>query len=433
LGYIFTLIYISVLLLRPQDWLAPWLTPLHPLDAVTALAVAATIYELGTGRLRVPWKLPHLQIMGALYLAVLASHAAHFYFAGFTNAFADFGKIVIVFTLIVVNCATQGRVRGVIAVVAALAAFMALDAVMQMRRGVGLTGLPPLIVHPGTPYETVRAQFVGIFGDPNDTSLFIIAALPLVFPLFPRNFRLVGGLGTNALLIIGVVATQSRGGFLALGASIGVLVRRFLKTWLFLLGACAAFLLLTTIVPARLRHVGLIDDSAMNRVSFWGAATRQFKRHPIFGVGYKKITDYIPGDRAIHNSYVQAYADLGILGYSAWFTLLAVSFIGMWRAGNLEPETEEEAWLSFASKALVSSLAGAYTAAYFLSRTYHIPLYVLLAIAASVYRLVGERVGIERLNRYIFWDCRYIWLWPGLSFLSMAFIYISIRLANLFR
>lgn len=236
-----------------------------------------------------------------------------------------------------------------------------------------------------------------------------------------------------ATLCVGVYATQSRGGFLGFGVMLLTFQRRFLSVKQFIWAAALGVLLLTVVAPSRVVEIGLLEDAATDRVVFWGEANYAFKQTPLFGVGYGMITEYVQKDRAIHNSYVQAYADLGVLGYIFWFGLLLIALVGCWQIGTLQPDTEEERqlvrWANFA----VPGLAGLYASAYFLSRTYHLPLYVILGMCGAAYNISGVRVGFDQLNSFCGIDRKRAWLGPALAVASIVFIYASILLVNRIR
>lgn len=410
----------------------PWLAPFQPLDIVAGLALGLCVLEVMQGVLTVPKRLPHLWLMLGLFGGVLMSHIANTYLAGLTAAFEDFGKTVLVFLLIILTANSTKRLRIMTGIVVAMALFMALHCVIQVRTGVGFGGIPPLVINAGRPDEHLRAEFVGIFGDPNDTSLFLVAAMPLALALIPwcGLVRRMGSTCALVLLVLGLYSTESRGGYLAFGVMLLTFFRQFIPVRVFAFAAVAGAVLLITLAPARLVKIGFLDESATDRVVFWGYANQEFKRNPVFGVGHGAITEYVPEDRALHNSYVQAYADLGVFGYVFWLGLLAMGLIGCWQVGELMPETEEERQLVRMARFMVPALCGLYAAAYFLSRTYHVPFFVLLALCAATYRLASDRVGIEKLNWFTGLRRERLWWWPAASLGSIGFIYCSILLVN---
>ena len=166
------------------------------------------------------------------------------------------------------------------------------------------------------------------------------------------------------------------------------------------------------------------------RVDFWGEANYAFIQKPVFGVGYGMITEYIPKNPSVHNSYVHAYSELGVFGYIFWFSCLAFAFVASWQLAELKPDTEEDRSLSLWLKCLVPGLAGMYLSGYFLSRTYQLPFFVIFAMCAASYTLIVRQTGVVALNNYCFVGPRKWMIWPALSIGSIIFIYISIRAMN---
>jgi hypothetical protein len=58
---------------------------------------------------------------------------------------------------------------------------------------------------------------------------------------------------------------------------------------------------------------------------------------------------------------------LGLAGYSFFFGLLALSFIGCWKIGDMIPENKTEESLRYFGNCMVPALAGMYASAYFIT------------------------------------------------------------------
>ncbi|HRI19168.1 MAG TPA: hypothetical protein PL196_11645, partial [Burkholderiaceae bacterium] len=116
-----------------------------------------------------------------------------------------------------------------------------------------------------------------------------------------------------------------------------------------------------------------------------------------------------------HNSFVLAIAELGLFGYFFWLSILAVSALMLYRilrstepaaptsvpAGTGHslyevrrpppaPAEPPPKWadLQLAALTLACSLAGSLVAAFFLSRSYVLILYLLIALIVAVYQMV---------------------------------------------
>jgi putative inorganic carbon (HCO3(-)) transporter len=108
---------------------------------------------------------------------------------------------------------------------------------------------------------------------------------------------------------------------------------------------------------------------------------------PLFGVGYGAFTDH--HERTAHNSFVLCFSELGLIGYFIWLAmivsaLLDVNVVAEAPAGALQPE------LLSAAGMLRASLVGFLSCAWFLSRTYAPPLFILLALCGAAWGCANE-------------------------------------------
>src|SRR4029453_5282882 len=162
----------------------------------------------------------------------------------------------------------------------------------------------------------------GLFAGPNDRALSLVAILP--FPIIQRRS---GAYLRNvlfvwlpvAVILYGIYATKSRGGVLALAAVIGLLVPPPLRhpVSVATTGVMVVLLLGAGFVGSRSMS---IDRSASGRIEMWSAGLISFKQSPVWGIGFSNF-DAV-NEKAAHSSYVECFAELGIVGYVLWLGLL---------------------------------------------------------------------------------------------------------------
>ncbi len=428
--FFFMFIFVFLVFWRPQEWLVPALFGLPLLDAVIAAASVAFLMELKEGKIRKPGKTVPLLFLG-LFAATLMSHVAHTYFYGMMETLKATWKIC--FFSILFFCALDrpSRLRWVARLFVVMACVMATHALLQKYRGYGFVGARPLYIR-GRPGEGwyYRSLFFGIFGDPNDLAQMLATSVPFCFILTKRqsvrSFLL--GIAISAFLVMGLLTTRSRGGLIAFIVVTALMLTMLLPRramMIGLIGMCLGGLLLLPFAGSYL------DTSAYERVVFWGQGNWAFKTSPVFGVGYGMFEDYVEGSRAAHNAFVLCYTEIGLFGYWFWFSLLMLGVVGCWRAraALTRVSTVEGAYLRRFAGIAIAAIAGFSASAYFLSRAFVYPMFVLFALLNAV-PVVAQRMLPDE-HAPLIRPKRDVWTWGTISSMaSVVYIYISIVLLN---
>jgi putative inorganic carbon (hco3(-)) transporter len=173
-----------------------------------------------------------------------------------------------------------------------------------------------------------------------------------------------------SVIAIALILTQSRGGILALGEILILLVvLRWRWGWILLAGAvvvvCAVVLLFgpTTILDVILANatLGGIDG----RLEVWSRAVYMIQDFPFTGVGmgsYGRTADllypfflYAPGTSShAHNLFLQIAVDLGVPGLVAWLAIWILMFnvtLSLYRHGR----ARQDGWAGGLGAALLCS------------------------------------------------------------------------------
>ena len=206
-----------------------------------------------------------------------------------------------------------------------------------------------------------------VLGDRNELSLAFVMTLPVCYYLlneYGKQSKILnlGLLGTMALLVIGVIGTQSRGGFLAL-AALGVYMyvkseRKVLLTFLIVGLAIGLAPFISDDYTSRIDTIQTADQDAsfMGRVVAWKLSFIMAMQHPFFGGGFKSL-EYFPvwkelsreffsypwfytGNalpnatvgRAAHSIYFQVLGEQGFGGLILYLGCLASTFF---KAGSV--------------------------------------------------------------------------------------------------
>jgi len=429
--FFLTLAFMFMVFWRPQEWLLPWLYGWPLLDAVVYLGVLSLFIEAQQGTIRFPRKAPQVFLLLGLWAAAVLSQIVHTYFGGMIDSMIEVFKFCFFTLLLLCVIDRPQRLRAMAVVFVAMACVMSFHALMQQRVGAGFAGSRPLWIPSiggNPPY--LRSRFFGIFADPNDLAQILVTAMPLALAI-PRRltaFSFIACAAVIGFLYMGYATTYSRGGMVALVATVGLgIVMLMPVRWTPMLVGAG---LVLGLVACSTRAGAMLDASARGRLEFWGYGNQAFKRNPLFGIGYNMFW-LIGGGRPAHNAFVTCYTELGILGYWMWFNLLFLGVMGGHRArvALRHTETVEGKYLRRFSALAIVAMGGFAASAYFLSRTFVFPLFFLIAMLNVIpfvaeHELPEDSPGLIDPRRDVFF------MGSVGSVLSILYIYISILLLN---
>jgi O-antigen ligase len=288
------------------------------------------------------------------------------------------------------------------------AAFVA-GCVLSILAGVAMGGLEP----GGGSVAADEGRLQGGAGDPNYLAAAIVPAMMLAAALTVRRGRLfirLGLIGALVVLAIGLAATESRGGFLAvLLVSAGALLfwrgkrlRIAALIVVFALAAASWF----AISPTAWDRVTASDATGSGRTDIWTVAWRVVEDHPVDGVGLNQFPlvspQYInePGalrradlivDQQIlvHNAYLQLWAETGIIGLTL-FLAIALRAVLAGRKAALLFEARGDPAMATLARAAMLGVIGLLAASFFLSNIADQRLWALLAFCSALL-LIAKR------------------------------------------
>ncbi|GLQ46118.1 hypothetical protein GCM10007862_11690 [Dyella lipolytica] len=415
--FVLSLVYLMLTIIRPQDYM-PALTGIPLLPVVLLLA-----FLLWLGSNTKVFAGPQFLLLLLFLLALMVSDAANGWVGGALVQLKTFGPIVIAFFVLASAIAASPR-RVVVAffVFVLCSIVLALHGWNQTRVGVGWTGTPLSL--------DGRIQYVGIFNDPNDLGLLFATAFPMAVYLSGRGgfLRRVIWLAGAALLLYGIFLTNSRGAMLAVVAIGAVYLwrRRGLVTALVLSGVGLVGMMM---MPSRLQQLDVSESSAFGRVDAWYEGLHMFLAKPLFGVGAGNFTDY--NELTAHNSLILVLAETGFFGYIIWLAFVGYGFWMMLTILRQAPPPSDDAeqakaWqvergLAFT---LLLSLTGLFTAAFFLSRSYTVLLYLVAALVVGEY--AGARQRFPDLPHFRLADGW--WRWLPIAMISIAALFVMVAL-----
>jgi O-antigen ligase len=310
---------------------------------------------------------------------------------------ADYIKTVVIFLLVAAVPRSVTEVRR-LALAYAAAAFV-YSAVVLLRGNMAEGRLNDLYSY-----------------DSNDFAALAAASLPLAAMLLERRRtgERMAGLAALPVLVLGIVASGSRGGLLAALFLLGlyVVLNRHATRWRrtvllgFVLSVGVAAMAVFPWYSERIATIFDLKedynyDADYGRVNIWKRGVGYMVTHPATGVGINAfgvaegtisklaIERMLRGKgtpfRAAHNSYVQVGAELGLGGLLLFAGMLTAAIRSLRRDGAMKrPTATDDPTRASLASALALSLLTWAVAAIFLSQAYYSILYMLLALVVAL-------------------------------------------------
>jgi putative inorganic carbon (HCO3(-)) transporter len=432
------LAFVALAYLRPVEAFAPELAIYRPMLILGSVALYATVVQaLGAGRGAAT--MLHFVLMLALLAWIALSKIANGWAGGAAVALSDFSTSALLFLLTVLNVTSIPRLRVTLATIVLSMVIVSVAGIaayhygfmgdsLVLRQQIGEEGDGQLADALDVPANDTSGQFLwrvrylGFLNDPNDLAQVIVVVLPLLGIWYRqrRFFSNVVLLGVpGAIFLYTIFLTHSRGSVLGLASLLFFGMRKTLgvvKTGI-LVGVLLGAVVVTNVAGGR--GFSTQEESAGDRILAWSEGLTMLRHQPLFGVGYNSFTDH--HDRTAHNSFVLAFAELGLIGYFTWLALVVTAFRDVNQVANLSEEGAEVVSRPYAAM-LRSSLLGFLTCAFFLSRTYAPPLFLLLALCAVTWRCASDEVGNTKLLPAQRWVLATASLLVG----SIALVYVMV-------
>ncbi len=315
-----------------------------------------------------------------------------------------FAKVIAYYLLFVSLITTPERLRILLISIVVFCACVTALAVLRFHDIIQMVAIDALPdsrddIYGGT-ITIMRLQGTGIFHDPNELCVLLSAMIPLcLYFLITGSNLVLRGLcvGLMPLFSYAVMLTGSRGGFIAFAGGLGALVwARYgwkKAAWIGALGLPV----LLVLFAGRQTEISTGSGTAMSRVELWREWLTTFKESPLYGNGMtlRPEDDGQPrrpdvGKKLVaHNSYLQSFADLGLIGGSLFVGAL---FIAIWSVYRVNPaeslivHREVRQIQPYVLASMVAYGLGMMS----LSICYVIPTYLMLALSVAYTHLAHQ-------------------------------------------
>ncbi|MDI3316757.1 MAG: O-antigen ligase family protein [Bacillota bacterium] len=349
--------------------LLPWVP--EPLDAALLLLDLLLLgMEAARGRVRLRGAPLDTVVLLFAWVAVVGAvtsvHPA--------GSIYTLGQYAVYLTAYVLASRLLGDVRAVRAFwLAALAsgALAGLDGVYQYFT---LRGVPQAWIDVETS-PGIRARVYAALENPNVYAQYMVLLLTTALALLVSGrmrermrgrdwWWLAGG---TVLMLVGLVLSFSRGGWLSFAVAVVILLLLLQPRWL-LYGTAAGVLALLAVTPLRDRFFSsftLADSSNSFRIYIWTGVLQMIKAYWLFGAGLGLRTFQwvyphwmITGIVALssHNQYLEIAAELGLVGLIAYLALGLRTFQVAWNAWRFW--SRRDAWMAAAAVGAMTAVVG---------------------------------------------------------------------------
>lgn len=399
--FLLLVLFVAFLLSRPSEFI-PALEQFH-LGKVFALGtlvlfIVAKLLERDLTFVRAA----HNKWLLMLALSVLISSLLGTDRALSIASFLDVFVKILVFFFLALNLTTTPR--RAVALQISLAAVSA---------GLGFYALWSAVVGHNL-VEGTRAGLVGLLADPNDLALVLLLSAPFLITMVldTGGWRRLVALILCAGVLLGILATQSRGGLLGLGAGLFFVFNARIRNKAIVAGVVAV-LLAALAVGAGISNRSSggdmmeqgLDESSRIRLAAWGAGVSMFVRHPVFGVGFEcfpqnylnyAVDPPVWSEYDTHNSYLKVAAETGLTGFIPFMAMVFLSIRGARLLYSVARQRSFPPMVNALLKSNISGLVAVLVAAFFLSHSWRWFIYILHAqIAINTHLFIPS--GEERV------------------------------------
>jgi O-antigen ligase len=147
------------------------------------------------------------------------------------------------------------------------------------------------------------------------------------------------------------------------------------------------------------------DGTSLSRMSLWTYGLQMLRVRPLLGIGYQNFAPYlerhardeIDGTLLPHNIFIQASAEMGLLGLTALITLMVMTLVVNRRTRLLaRPLGERGRFLRLTATGLDGALVGYIGSGFFVTVLYYPFFWINLAMTAALH--VAAQDTVQRLS-----------------------------------
>ena len=425
MSFVVLALYITLTLLSPAD-LIPELSPYRPVMILSGIAVVIVLSGFLIQRDRFVTK--ESALMALVYLSLLCSWPLHGWLGGAILTAQLYTTLPVTFFIVLTGSSSVGRLRWLAYTIIGVAVYYAVRVVLAFDFNIAAERF---IMQQTGGWDAVTEQSTsisrgigrGILQDPNDLGQLLLVAGSFLVLLWRRAGPIQRFFAAVAafILLYGIYLTKSRGTLVGLF----VLAALIFKEKVGLAGPLVggAFVALLIMLGGFGGGRAMSFGSGGDRLELWSDALSLIKTYPLRGIGVNNIMDYM--ENTVHNSFLLAHVEMGLLGYPFWLGLVIVAALHVWRVAKFLKDRGLQATPHYAlTRAVLLALGAFLSTCWFLSRTYSLLLYIVLGMGAALW-VITKREYPE-LEDYT-WMRIVVYTCSGIVGIFMA-AYVLVRL-----
>lgn len=331
MAFFFTVLFIATAYITPEVLFGD-LAQLRMEVIVAFFAVATSLPNLVKSRLN---EAPQTYAFIGFCIAVPMSIAVGGWMGGAADVLYGLMPLVLCFVLPAANFRNRQQLQWLTLAMLLCSAYFIFMGLQDLHNHV----VPSKFIYGDGELRRIRG--LGFVFDPNDLAQVLVSLIPLVFLWKSRSWFLnIFLLGIPiTLLVTGMFFTHSRGGALALMATIVIALRRKIGTVPALVLAGGLFAASLAVGWSGGRDVSM--EAGGDRLDAWSTGLEFIKTHPLFGVGVGQFAQF--NDITAHNSIVVCAAEIGLPGFVCWVFMIVASLRRLIAVSSARPEQQETA------------------------------------------------------------------------------------------
>jgi hypothetical protein len=415
MGFLLSILYFLTYYLTPSLLFGP-LATYHVELILAALVSLISIPKLiRSSTIRSPQT---LALIGLAFTVLMSVIVGAGWVGGGVQAFLAFVPNAFGYFLVCLHCDSKRKLRALVFMLLFVCLFVVTQGAVELRspdidlaNGGSLGNGYLLAMQSDAGQWFYRLRGLGEINDPNDFGQVIVCVIPLVFISWRKNKTLANFacvILPLCVLLIGVFLTHSRGALVALTALAVVSARKRIGTVPALLLAVGLFALSTALHFTGGREISA--SAGDDRTVLWGETLQLFKSHPLFGVGFGRLPDYL--GLTAHNSVAVCAGELGFFGLFFWSLFLfptlrdCLALASPEKVSDGKPivgeaelfsrpartiEVIDKAEVNHLGSLLILSISGFLLTGWFLSRAFVMTLFLLGGMIEVVYGMALDR------------------------------------------